>query len=332
MIAVVGRQGPQAVRGQELALVEQPGQQPLQPLTPGQGQQQPLVARGPAHHALLAHPPGVGEVGAAEQVRELLAHDQGPLQVVLVHDRGREHRDDADHRPDPHGHLGTGRRHEPVVVEPVQIEFPATGFFCQLFPIRGKGDLMIGRTSATLTAGGVALIPADAGVSGKYSDDYEYLVLRINACKLTEKLAALTGAAINEPLRIEPQQNWRHPASQMLQQYIPLLVDTLSDGNPPFPEWWIAQTEQLLMTLFLCGHRHNYSHLLEQDAPDAAARQVRRAEEFIVANAERAVTLEELAEVTGVSGFSLFSAFKKHRGYSPMEFVAQIRPRQGKIR
>jgi len=214
----------------------------------------------------------------------------------------------------------------------IEIEFPATGFFCQLFPIRGKGDVIIGSTPTTLTAGGIAVVPADAEVSGKYSDDYEYLVLRINARKLTEKLAALTGAAIQEPLRIEPQQNWRHPASQILQQYVPLLIDTLSDANPPFPEWWIAQTEQLLMTLFLCGHCHNYSHLLEQDVPDAAARQVRQAEEFIVANAERAISLEELAEVTGVSAFSLFSAFKKHRGYSPMEFVAQRRTRQGKIR
>jgi AraC-like protein len=214
----------------------------------------------------------------------------------------------------------------------VEIEFPATGFFCQLFPIRGKGDVLIGHTPATLTAGAVAVIPADAGISARYSDDYEYLVLRINARKLTEKLAALTGATINEPLRIGPRQDWRHPASQMLQQYVPLLIETLSDANPPFPEWWIAQTEQLLMTLFLCGHRHNYSYLLEQDAPDAAARQVRQAEEFIVANAERAITLEELAEVTGVSAFSLFSAFKKHRGYSPTQFIAQIRPRQGKIR
>jgi len=83
------------------------------------------------------------------------------------------------------------------------------------------------------------------------------------------------------------------------------------------------------MTLFLSGHRHNYSHLLEREAADAAPWQVRRAEEYIVENAHRAISLEELAEVAGVSAFSLFAAFKKHRGYSPREFVARIRAKHG---
>ena len=84
------------------------------------------------------------------------------------------------------------------------------------------------------------------------------------------------------------------------------------------------------MTLMLCGHRHNYSYLLDEEVPDAAPRQVRLAEEYIEANAERGVTLEELAEVTGVSAFGLFGAFRKFRGYSPLEFVAQVRSGRGR--
>jgi AraC-like DNA-binding protein len=34
-----------------------------------------------------------------------------------------------------------------------------------------------------------------------------------------------------------------------------------------------------------------------------------------------------LAEVTGASAFSLFRAFKKYRGYSPLEFAKQLRLR-----
>jgi len=45
VIAVVGRQGAQPVRGQELGLVEQLGEQPLDLVRPGDRQQQPLVAR-----------------------------------------------------------------------------------------------------------------------------------------------------------------------------------------------------------------------------------------------------------------------------------------------
>jgi len=210
----------------------------------------------------------------------------------------------------------------------LEFDFPPAEYFCQLLPIRGKGEIVFGRTAVGLDehAGGVT----SAGVPHKLniSADYEHLVLRISAQALTEKLVALTGATIREPLRMNVPQNPKHPAAQMLQQYLPLLVSTLSGGMPPFPTWWIAQTEQLLMTLFLCGHRHNYSHLLERDVPNAALWQVRQAEEYIETNAPRAVSSEELVQVTGVSYFSLFSAFRKLRGYSPLEFVARVRSKR----
>jgi AraC-binding-like domain len=208
-------------------------------------------------------------------------------------------------------------------------DFPETDIFSLLLPIRGSGEIISGRTSVALTVGTCGVTSAGTSHFTNCSADYEHLVLRVHSRVLTEKLSAMTGASISEPLRISEQPNWRHPAAQMLQQYVPLLVNTLSDARPPFPNWWVEQTEQLLMTLFLCGHRHNYSHLLDEDVPDAALRQVRQAEEYIEANAQRVVTLEELAELTGVSVFSLFSAFKKYRGYSPLTFLSQARSKRG---
>jgi hypothetical protein len=212
-----------------------------------------------------------------------------------------------------------------------RFDFPPVDYFCQLFPLRGTGKTISGEVSSDLIRGAGAVTSAEAPHQTTISADYAHLVLRIDAKALTEKLVAMTGATIVEPLRMDPQQDLRHPAAKMLQQYIPLLVETLGGTAPPFPDWWIAQTEQLLMTLFLCGHRHNYSHLLEQDAPEAALRQVKQAEEFIVANAQHAITLEELAEVAGVSALSLFAAFRKYRGYTPLEFIALMRSRRGKI-
>jgi transcriptional regulator GlxA family with amidase domain len=69
---------------------------------------------------------------------------------------------------------------------------------------------------------------------------------------------------------------------------------------------------------------------LEQEAADAAPWQVRQAEEYIEANAGRAVTLEELAEATGVSTLSLFRTFKRSRGYSPLEFAERVRSKFGR--
>lgn len=87
----------------------------------------------------------------------------------------------------------------------------------------------------------------------------------------------MMGAPLHRPLRIDTQGNANGPAARMLQQYLPLLIETISQNDPPFPDGWIAQTEQLLLTLLLCGYRHNYSHVLEQLASDVAPREVRLA-------------------------------------------------------
>lgn len=209
----------------------------------------------------------------------------------------------------------------------VCFDFPPADCFLHLIPVQGKAEI-VRKSSVALTVGTSATISPDTGFRGHYSDDYECLVVKIDTQQLTGKLAAMTGVVIDKPLRMEPQPDLKRPAAQILQRYLPLLADTLSAADPPFPGWWISQTEQLLMAMFLCAHQHNYSHLLEQQAPDAAPWQVRQAEDYIEANWDRDVTLETLAEVTGVSAFSLFRSFKESRGCSPSEFASQIRSKR----
>lgn len=212
---------------------------------------------------------------------------------------------------------------------PFGLEFPAADYFLQMLPVRGKGEVFATRGTLPLSAGIGATISPDAGYKIRYGADYEALLLKVDKEALTNKLIAMTGATINEPLRVEPVFDSARPAANILQQYLPVLVNTLSSAVAPLPPWWVTQTEQLLMTMFLCAHRHNYSHLMEEDAPDAAPWQIHRVEEYIEANWDKPITLEDLAEVGGISAFSLFRSFKKTRGYSPFEFAARVRAKNG---
>ena len=124
---------------------------------------------------------------------------------------------------------------------------------------------------------------------------------------------------------MDPRADFTRPVAQTFRAYLQLLVDTLNTAEAPLPNWWIAQTQQFLMVMFLFAHRHNYSHLLPQGPAEASLMQVRRAEEYIEADPERAASLEELAAVSGVSGFSLFRAFKRVHGQSPSAFAARLR-------
>jgi hypothetical protein len=211
----------------------------------------------------------------------------------------------------------------------VKFDFPGADAFAVLMPLSGNGEFHCGKNTCELNIGSSVVVSANTAHQAIYHGGHELLVLRVKAKALTEKLAALIGAAVDSPLRLSERMVRREPAAQMLRQYVPQLAATLSQSQPPLPEWWAVETEQLLMLLLLCGYEHNYSHLLELDSADAAPWQVRKAEEYIAANAGQAITLEELADVVGMSGLSLFRTFKKSRGYSPLEFLAQARARRG---
>lgn len=207
----------------------------------------------------------------------------------------------------------------------MRLEFPAVNRFIQLTPIRGKGEISSGRNSASLTTNMSVIISPDTGYMANYADNREQLALKIDARALTDKLAALTGATISQPLRMDLQADFTRPTARALHDYLPVLVNTLSAAEAPLPDWWIAQIEQFVMVMFLFAYRHNYSHLLERKLPDVSFRQVRLAEEYIEANSQQPVTLETLAEVSGVCAFDLCRAFQKFRGCSPIEFASWVR-------
>ena len=211
----------------------------------------------------------------------------------------------------------------------VQSTYPETDSFLQLIPLRGNGEIVIGDTTMPLAAGTTAVISPGTSWQMRCSADYEHLILKIDAQSLTQKLEAITGAAICEPLQMKVQQDSTCQRVGILPRYVRVLVDTLSHANPndDLPVWWSMQTEQLLMTMMLSCNRHNYSHLLDEAAPDSAPAQVRRAEDYLEANWQRPITLDEVATAVGVSGRSLDDSFRKYRGYSPQEFLAQMRAR-----
>jgi len=145
----------------------------------------------------------------------------------------------------------------------VGFDFPTSGYVAQLFPLQGKAEITCGRKSVEVAAGSGCLLSSDAPHRLNFSVDYAHLVLRVDARVLAEKLRSMIGGPLDQPLRISTQSNPNGPAARMLQNYLPLLIETVSQSGPPFPDGWIAQTEQLLLTLLLCGYRHNYSQVLE---------------------------------------------------------------------
>ena len=207
----------------------------------------------------------------------------------------------------------------------VRLVYLESSFTLQTFPVRGYGEAIVDDIVSPLRPRHGVTMSSGRSFAVKVNDGYEHFVLVMNTRALAAKLSALTGAAIRYPLSFDPLHNNGHAGANALRNHFFFLVDQQSASAVSLPEFALAEYEQALMVMFLYANRHNYSHLLETQPPDSALSQIRHAEAYIDANAHRAITLEELAEVTGVSALSLFRSFRRHRGYSPLAFLSQVR-------
>ena len=84
------------------------------------------------------------------------------------------------------------------------------------------------------------------------------------------------------------------------------------------------------MVAFLRATPNSLSHLLEDGGYEAAPHEIHRAEQYIEANWDKPITIEDLAAVTNVSARALFKSFRKFRGYSPMGFAKSVRLRRAR--
>jgi transcriptional regulator GlxA family with amidase domain len=87
----------------------------------------------------------------------------------------------------------------------------------------------------------------------------------------------------------------------------------------------LAELEQAFIGAMLTGSDHSQRAVLDRRLRNAAPWQVRRAESYIEANWREPITIEALAEITGVSMRSLFRTFRQARGCSPLEFARRVR-------
>jgi AraC-like DNA-binding protein len=87
----------------------------------------------------------------------------------------------------------------------------------------------------------------------------------------------------------------------------------------------LTNVRDSIITVLLESVNHNYSEFLHNQVAAPAPRQVRRAEEFIHANARQSIQLNDIAAAANVSSRSLQMAFKQFRNMSPMTYLRKVR-------
>jgi AraC-like DNA-binding protein len=205
----------------------------------------------------------------------------------------------------------------------IDAAFGEMQFYVQGVTISGTGEQSINRKTISANVGG--LLSPHSRQQLRFDAGFKHLALKIERDALTRKLGAIVGISPSKPIVFEIDPKFGHPAAKRLRRAIKFLAGELSSKPTEMPAIALAETEQALMTWFLIGNRHNYSHLLDERPRSIAPWQVRRVEEHIEACWDQPITIEELAALAETSARSIFHAFKKSRGYSPMIFLKQVR-------
>ena len=211
---------------------------------------------------------------------------------------------------------------------PVSLQFPDGDLIRIQFHYNGLGSTKAGSKDSIVSPEQAVISPSAAQIN--FGPGFEHLVLRLTQSSLIRKIAGLTGVPASRPLEFDTTFNPQAPRARSLKQTFDFLVRELNVTPLEIPALVLAELEQTLMTSMLCACPNNYSALLEKQALQAAPAQVCLIEEYIEANWDKPLRIEDIATVGGCSTRSIFRAFQQHRGYSPMAFAKQVRLRHAK--
>jgi AraC-like DNA-binding protein len=164
------------------------------------------------------------------------------------------------------------------------------------------------------------------------SDNDARLNLWIPDELLQPALERLIEAPVYGDIVFDPQIRWDAPGpAASIRGIFQHLTDDLSRSDSPLSNALAGRAfEEWAIYSVLLGLRHSHTKRLEQQRMAAAPRNVRRAEEFMRANAGAPLTIAEIADAAGCSIRALQMAFRSFRETTPMRALQRARLEQAR--
>jgi len=171
-----------------------------------------------------------------------------------------------------------------------------------------------------------ALLSAGHSVRVHHGADNSILGLIVKEEVLRDVLSAWTGSAKNPRVVFRTQFDSSQPRVASLLSLIDDFVRELDRSNGILDAPAVVSSfEHTLITSLLFGLEHNLTETLLKPKAEAGSAQVRLIEEYVEAHATEPIDMATIACVTGHSAHSIYRAFRRHRGYTPMEFLHTVR-------
>lgn len=210
---------------------------------------------------------------------------------------------------------------------PAKIEFLGLDGFIQIICLSG---------SATITASGIAItidqdtsciIPPNVKFVADYGDNYSHIFLRLDRGVLVRKADAILpveqGDDIAWPMfeAVAAARFWRLKsiALTLAQQF----SEDISEKNVA-----IARLAQALAATFVQDNLRRVPTAAPDGAGAGGSARAFPLEDYIEANWDQPLSIEDMAAASGISVRSVFNRIKARHGLSPMAYLRDVRLRQ----
>lgn len=203
---------------------------------------------------------------------------------------------------------------------------PFDTFYIVHINIGGACDIAFEDRAVSVGGNRAAICLPDRPARFRWRDDSEVLGIKISKAALENHYQELTGLPLQRQIDFDIELDLGTPAGQRLVALLRYInADALSPAGLCTTPAGISQLSRLVMTTLLIGQSGSHHALVNPPVSPAAPHYVRRAEAYMHAHLQRALTLDEIAAHAGVSGRSLTNGFRDFRGASPMAYFSNLR-------
>jgi AraC-like DNA-binding protein len=199
-------------------------------------------------------------------------------------------------------------------------------FFNIQVQLTGAVETRCGTETAVIAQGEAAVLSPRKYVSMNWERDSSMLIYSIKRALVERKLETLLDRHLTDPIVFNTIMRNDKASNVGWLRGLQVLVTEL-DSTHTFLNCMQAMRsyEDSLVMSLLHNQPHNYMTELGHRAPSVAPGHVKRAEQYIHAHADQAISIEELARAAHTSVRSLFAGFKQYRGISPMKYLRDVR-------
>ena len=201
--------------------------------------------------------------------------------------------------------------------------------YCFSAVLDGRVTLTQNGTETTCASTNGIVFRATPGTRLVASDTNARENLWIGASTLEHALENMLGNRLHEPLVFKRGFDWSSGLAASLRGQIDFMMHEIKRqggvGDNPVA---LASLTDLVMSLVLRGIPHNYLERLESGRFGAVPAYVRRAEDFMRANAAVVIRMEQVAAAAGCSVRTLGAVFRQFRDTTPLAALHAIRLEQ----